>query len=50
VCADCTFNGPPDRLKQAEQALGARLATSEPLLLDAREQAGPRRLRKLGDA
>lgn len=42
VCAECTFNGPPERLKQAEQELGKRLMTSGDLVLDAREQVGPR--------
>jgi hypothetical protein len=46
VCAECTFNGPQERLKQAERELGKRLLTSEPLLLDSREEAGPRPYRR----
>lgn len=42
VCAGCVFDGPPERLKQAEQEMSKRLFTSEPLLLDEREQVGPR--------
>ena len=42
VCAGCVFDGPPERLKQAEQEIGKRLLTAEPLLLDEREQVGPR--------
>lgn len=44
VCAECTFNGPPDRLKCAEQELGKRLLTGETLILDDSEGIGPRRL------
>ncbi len=50
VCAECTFKGPPDRLKEAERQLGARLLTSEPLLLDEREQVGPRPIKSKGEA
>lgn len=50
VCAECTFNGPPSRLKEAERQLGARLLTNEPLLLDASEQIGPRPYRSKGKA
>ena len=45
VCAECTFNGPPARLKEAEKQLGARLLEPGTLLLDTRDQVGPRPLR-----
>jgi hypothetical protein len=49
VCAECTFRGPPERLKRASQELGKRLLHNGPLVLDDREQAGPRQvLRKKG--
>ena len=44
VCAQCTFQGPPDRREEAERQLSARMLTSKPLVLDNREQAGPRPL------
>lgn len=50
VCAECTFDGPPSRLAEAEKQLGKRLMTSEPLLLDSREQIGPRPLKSKGNA
>lgn len=51
VCAECTFKGPPERLKQAEKVLGARLLHSGPMVLDSREQVGPRpTLRRKGKA
>jgi hypothetical protein len=50
VCAGCVFDGPPERLKEAEAQLGARLLTSEPLLLDVTEQVGPRPYRSKGNA
>ena len=50
VCAECTFNGPPERLATATKELGIRLLTDEPLLLDEREQIGPRPLRAKGKA
>jgi hypothetical protein len=50
VCAECTFNGPPVRLKEAERQLGARMLTSEPLLLDTNEQIGPRPLKSKSQA
>ena len=46
VCAECTFNGPPERLKQAEQELGKRLLTPGMLILDSEEQVGPRPINK----
>jgi hypothetical protein len=49
VCAECTFNGPPQRLEQAKRELGKRLLTDEPQVLDAEEQVGPRPLRPKGD-
>lgn len=48
VCAECTFNGPPARLKEAEQQLGMRLMHPGTLLLDPEEQIGPRPLKKKG--
>lgn len=42
VCAECTFNGPPERLRTAEKALGLALAQHGALVLDDREQVGPR--------
>jgi hypothetical protein len=50
VCAECTFKGPPERLKQAEQALAAQLMPNEPLILDPREQVGPRRVKPIGSS
>ena len=50
VCAGCVFDGPPERMKQAELELGQRLMTSEPLILDAREQVGPRPKKSKGSA
>jgi hypothetical protein len=49
VCAECTFNGPRERLKEAERQLSARLWTGE-LLLDSREQVGPRPIKSKGRA
>lgn len=50
VCAECVFNGPPERLKQAETVFRGKLREhlrgAEPLLLDAREQVGPRPLHR----
>ncbi len=48
VCAGCVFNGPADRLKQAEEELGKRLMGTGPLILDNREQVGPRPMLKPG--
>lgn len=48
VCAECTFNGPPERLEEAARAFGARLLDSGPLVLDSREQVGPRAVRAKG--
>lgn len=48
VCAECVFDGPPARLKEAERQLDARLINDEPLLLDDREQIGPRPLKSKG--
>jgi hypothetical protein len=42
VCAGCTFDGPPERLKTAEKELGKQLLPAEPLVLDTSEQVGPR--------
>jgi len=47
VCAECTFNGPPERLKQAERELGKRLLRPGDLILDHREQVGPGDLRMI---
>ena len=44
VCAGCVFDGPPERLHQAEVELGKRMLTAEPLLLVGHEQVGPRRV------
>lgn len=50
VCAECTFKGPPERLEESERQLGARLLTGETLLLDNREQVGPRQRKAKGKA
>lgn len=50
VCAECTFNGPPARLEEAAKELGKRLLERGALLLDDREQVGPRPLRVKGKA
>ena len=50
VCAGCTFSGPPERLTTAEQELGKRLLTTDTLLLDDREQIGPRPMKPKGEA
>ena len=44
VCAQCVLHGPPERQQEAKRQLNARMLTSKPLLLDEREQAGPRPL------
>ena len=49
VCAECVFNGPPERLKEAERHLGKCLLHPGTLLLDPKEQIGPRPVKKLGD-
>ena len=48
VCAGCVFGGPPERKREAERQLGARLMATEPLVLDADEQVGPRPLNPKG--
>lgn len=48
VCAECTFKGPPERLATAKAGLSKRLLATEPLLLDASEQVGPRPLKRKG--
>lgn len=48
VCAECVFNGPPQRKEEAERQLGMRLMHSGTLLLDPSEQVGPRPLVKKG--
>jgi hypothetical protein len=50
VCAKCAFEGPPERLKEAERQLAARLCCSEPLVLVVEEQTGPRPIRFKGTA
>lgn len=50
VCAECVFDGPPEREQEAKQQLSMRLLTSEPLLLDSDEQIGPRPISSLGNA
>ena len=50
VCAECTFKGPPERLKEAERQLGVRLLPGETLLLDDRERVGPRPYKSKGKA
>jgi hypothetical protein len=45
VCAECVFNGPPERLTEAQASLSKRLRHPGPLLLDPEEQAGPRPLK-----
>lgn len=50
VCAECTFKGPPERLREAQKQLGERLMTAEPLVLDDREEVGPRPLKAKGRA
>jgi len=44
VCAECVFKGPPERIAEAKQQLGVKLAQPNTLLLDATEQVGPRPL------
>lgn len=55
VCAGCVFGengGRPAaaRVAEAERQLGARLLTSEPLVLDVRDQIGPVPSRPVGSA
>lgn len=42
VCAECVFDGPPEREELARKHLGQRLLYPGTLILDAREQVGPR--------
>ncbi len=45
VCAECTFDGPPARLKEAKRHLQRRLLHPGDLVLDPDEQVGPRPLK-----
>lgn len=42
VCAGCVFDGPPERKIEAEKQFAARLMCPDTMILDDREQAGPR--------
>lgn len=50
VCAGCVLGegAPPERKDVARKALDRQLFPHEPLLLDAREQVGPRPLKSKG--
>jgi len=51
VCAECMFNGPPERLEHAKGVFAAQLAMAgEAPILDAREQVGPRPSKPTGSA
>lgn len=50
VCAECTFHGPPERVKEAEHQLGKRLMQPGPLVLAPEDQIGPVPVKKAGDA
>lgn len=51
VCAECVLGEKaPDKLKRmadAESAFSKQLATKGPLVLDSREQVGPRPIKKV---
>lgn len=48
VCAECVLgrDAPAGRRRQAERSLGRQLAQRGPLVLDSREQVGPRPIKK----
>lgn len=46
VCAECVLNGPPEREREARRQLARKVARPGVLLLDHREQRGPRPLRR----
>jgi hypothetical protein len=50
VCAECVFDGPPERMEEAERQLERRFLSQEPMILDPSEQVGPRPLKGRGDS